>query len=70
MKPTITYRVGFEHPDVSSFISDRNPGFVPVVKLGGSAFAFGEVVALAEDENMARGFAEWLNAVERAKARA
>ncbi len=67
----ITYRVGFGSDSIRSFITDRNPGFVPVVRQGGSSpWALGEVVALAEDEAMAQGFADWLNAVERAKARA
>jgi hypothetical protein len=42
------WRVGFGSPEVTAGCVRRNPGWTPIVRLIGSNFGFGEVVALVD----------------------
>jgi hypothetical protein len=57
------YRVGFENTSLKSSITERAPGFVPIVDTH-SRFAFGVVIALADDQSTAERIVALLNAAE------
>lgn len=59
----LRYRVGFGSPHIGSSITERNPGYVPVVDTR-TNFVCGIVVAIVDSEGLARRIAALLNAAE------
>jgi len=57
----IRYQLGFPDPDSKCVFVDRNPGFHPVVEVGGS-WGFGRVVALCDSKFEAQRIVDLLNA--------
>ena len=54
------YRVGFENPEIKSGITERNPGFPAIVDTN-SVFAFGAVVAICDNQDIAERIVDLLN---------
>lgn len=55
------YRVGFDRPETKSPLTDRNPGYFPVVDRDGIG-ALGTVIAIVDYEPMAHKIVALLNA--------
>lgn len=59
------YRIGFKEPGVFSYVTEHNPGLIPIVDTE-TPFAYGDVVALATTQEMAEKIVVFLN-LERLK---
>lgn len=57
---TLNYRVGFPDKETQCLLTEKNPGFPPVVETGGP-FAFGRVVCICDSESEAQLIADLLN---------
>lgn len=57
------YTLGFKDPTVKSSLTERNPGFVPIVD-NRSFAAFGLVVAICDNFEIAERIVNLLNAAE------